>query len=359
MLTFNDFLRWEEEDKKTVKVKCMYIDIADGNIIAGLLLSQIIYWHLPNKRGGTKLRVKKEGKLWLAKGRNDWWDECRINPRQFDKAISLLCDKGIIEKKVFQFKGTPVIHLHLKEEILMGFIENSIRESFRNHQSVNSISPNGDMDITKSVISYNTYTTTETTTETTIDVENQTSSNEDQKEASLKDSIKEISKEGVTEQSEDLVNYNLISHLSKESKRKSKLDERFKNKSIPDIVAWDRERVNKKENVLKGESRAKGSLKNSSVIITRFQELYNSYFSQTPPLVEMKHRKLVKTLVEHYGFEYTMTMLEEMFTSWSDFKRECKIKSTANLSLLYSFRDYFHERVRNKVTDGTKARDEF
>ena len=60
-LSFNDFLRWEEADQDSINVKRMYIDIA-GDLIAGILLSQIVYWHLPSKRDGqTKLRVKKEG----------------------------------------------------------------------------------------------------------------------------------------------------------------------------------------------------------------------------------------------------------------------------------------------------------
>jgi len=62
----------------------MYIDIAE-DIIAGLLLSQIVYWYLPSKQDGKpKLRVKKDGEYWLAKNRvTTGGDECRIKPRQF------------------------------------------------------------------------------------------------------------------------------------------------------------------------------------------------------------------------------------------------------------------------------------
>ena len=50
-LTFEDFLKWEETDYDSIKVKRIYIDIAE-DLVAGLLLSQIIYWHLPSKKDG-------------------------------------------------------------------------------------------------------------------------------------------------------------------------------------------------------------------------------------------------------------------------------------------------------------------
>lgn len=166
-LSFEEFLRWEEVDQDAIKVKRIYIDIA-GDLVAGILLSQIIYWHLPSKRDGqTKLRVKKDGKLWLAKGRDDWWDECRITPRQFDRAIGILVDKGIVEKERFRFGGSPTIHIRLVPEVVMQYIENEI-------SGVNSILTKGEnptlqnvkMEIDESVKTL-TKITAETTSENT------------------------------------------------------------------------------------------------------------------------------------------------------------------------------------------------
>ena len=166
-LSFEEFLRWEEVDQDAIKVKRIYIDIA-GDLVAGILLSQIIYWHLPSKRDGqTKLRVKKDGKLWLAKGRDDWWDECRITPRQFDRAIGILVDKGIVEKERFRFGGSPTIHIRLVPEVVMQYIENEI-------SGVNSILTKGENPILQNVkmepderLKTLTENTTENTTETT------------------------------------------------------------------------------------------------------------------------------------------------------------------------------------------------
>ena len=166
-LSFNDFLRWEEADQDSINVKRMYIDIA-GDLIAGILLSQIVYWHLPSKRDGqTKLRVKKEGELWLAKGRDEWWDECRITPRQFDRALGILLEKGIVEKKRFRFGGSPTIHIRLIPEVLMQYIESQLG-------GVNSILTKGEnptlqnvkMEVDESVKTL-TKITAETTSETT------------------------------------------------------------------------------------------------------------------------------------------------------------------------------------------------
>ena len=79
---------------------------------AALLMSQIHYWYLPGITGKDKLRVKKEGKLWLAKSATDWWKEIRLTPRQIDRAISILVDAGLIVVKLFKFAGCPVRHFY-------------------------------------------------------------------------------------------------------------------------------------------------------------------------------------------------------------------------------------------------------
>ena len=175
---FEQFLRWEEADQDIIKVKRLYVDIAE-DIIAGLLLSQIIYWHLPSKRGKTKLQVIKEGQLWLVKGRDDWWAECRITARQFDRAIEILIKKNIVEKRTFRFNGSPTVHIRLVADQLLSCVNSILRngeneitnENFDENnelsepcfnETVKSNSRVGDVHLTASV-----KTLTETTTEIT------------------------------------------------------------------------------------------------------------------------------------------------------------------------------------------------
>lgn len=69
------FLAWERASTDTIDVKRIYIDMA-GDLISGVLLSQIMFWHLPNRETGrTKLRLRHMGNLWMAKKREDWWHE--------------------------------------------------------------------------------------------------------------------------------------------------------------------------------------------------------------------------------------------------------------------------------------------
>lgn len=120
------FIYWEQASRDTIDFKKTYVDLAE-DLIAGLLLSQIVYWYLPSKETGkTKLRVKKEGHYWIAKGRNDWWDEIRITGKQFDRASNILVKKELIEKKTFKFNGSPTVHIRLLWENFLPRLENII-----------------------------------------------------------------------------------------------------------------------------------------------------------------------------------------------------------------------------------------
>lgn len=101
-----EFIQSERASRDTLDVKRIYIDMAD-DLVAGVLLSQIIYWHLPDQHGKSKLRVKHEGHYWIAKQRAEWWDECRITEKQYDRAAGILEDKGIIITDTTLFAGKP------------------------------------------------------------------------------------------------------------------------------------------------------------------------------------------------------------------------------------------------------------
>jgi len=125
------FLEWEQISRDTIDVKRIYIDVA-GDLITGVLLSQIVYYFLPNKNGESKLRIIYEGKEWLAKRREDWWEECRITPKQFDRSIKILEEKGIVETKIMKFKGNPTKHIHLNIETLLNEIEKMFNKNSQN-----------------------------------------------------------------------------------------------------------------------------------------------------------------------------------------------------------------------------------
>ena len=89
-----------------------YIDIT-ADLEAGILLSQIIYWHLPDKEGEQKLTVQRDGHWWLAKAREDWWNECRLTPKQFDRAIRHLETKHLIVAQIYKWQRVNTKHIRV------------------------------------------------------------------------------------------------------------------------------------------------------------------------------------------------------------------------------------------------------
>ena len=109
-----------------------YIDIA-GGLVEGTLLTQILYWCGNDKdESKDKLKVFRDGEYWLAKGRESWWEEIRITPRQFDTAVKNLKNKNLIDTARFHFGGVPTIHVRpiYKE------INNAIDEWKENYKKV-------------------------------------------------------------------------------------------------------------------------------------------------------------------------------------------------------------------------------
>lgn len=94
-----------------------YVDIT-GDLVAGALLGQILYWFGADRNGKTRARIIKEGHYWIAKARGDWWGEIRISPKQYDRAAKILKDKGYIEVKTFKFNGNPTTHIRIKPQAL-------------------------------------------------------------------------------------------------------------------------------------------------------------------------------------------------------------------------------------------------
>lgn len=113
-----DFLMWEATSRDTIDFKKIYVDMT-GDLIAGLMLSQIVFWYLPDRQGQSKLRVQREGRFWLAKARHEWWDECRITLEQVKRATKLLVEQKLVVTRRFKFAGAPTTHIRINWPIFM------------------------------------------------------------------------------------------------------------------------------------------------------------------------------------------------------------------------------------------------
>lgn len=79
---------------------------------AAILCSQIHYWYSPQQKNRqSKLRVRKQGKLWIAKSNREWSDETGLTFAQVKRGLEVLARGGVIEKAVFRFNGAPTVHV--------------------------------------------------------------------------------------------------------------------------------------------------------------------------------------------------------------------------------------------------------
>lgn len=122
---FKKFEQWERASRDTIDFKKVYVDIA-GDVIAGLLLSQLVYWSLPTKKGDAKLRVRRGGKSWLAKARHEWWQEARLSPKQVDRARQKLEHRELIETTHFRFNGLKTMHWRIVEDKFLAKLREAV-----------------------------------------------------------------------------------------------------------------------------------------------------------------------------------------------------------------------------------------
>jgi hypothetical protein len=109
----------------------IYIDMT-GDIEAAFVLDEIIYYTLPRDGHKSGLRIWKDGYLWMAVRRSEWWERKRLTERQADRAIEKLIELNLITKSVHRFNGQPTIHIRL-----------NIPEFFKNYAvQLEKMSPN-------------------------------------------------------------------------------------------------------------------------------------------------------------------------------------------------------------------------
>lgn len=167
---WDQFIVAEQATEDTIDVKKAYIEMTGGDVTAGVLLSQIIYWHLPSKKEGlTKLRVKRDGHLWLAKTYEAFEDETGINKRRAERAYSVLVKCGLIEKHVWKFAAKNAVHVRIRRKAFLKAYSDVISQNFLKHQMVFRETPDGASRNNDSSFS-STKNTTKTPTKTTQEI---------------------------------------------------------------------------------------------------------------------------------------------------------------------------------------------
>lgn len=115
------------EDK--IGVQKIYVDIA-GDIHAAFVLDELIFFTLPRPdTGKSGLRVWKNGVLWMAVSRSEWWKRKRLTPKQADGAIDRLLEKELIFKDLFLFNAQKTTHLRLNVAKFFDLYMKAVEES--------------------------------------------------------------------------------------------------------------------------------------------------------------------------------------------------------------------------------------
>lgn len=106
-----------EEFRKGFLVVPLFVRMA-GHFGAGALLSQIVYWYLPDKSGGeTKLRhVGDDGYLWIAKQHRQWEPETGMDEDEVMGYLARLVKSELVYKRVGTFGGERSTFVRLNEE---------------------------------------------------------------------------------------------------------------------------------------------------------------------------------------------------------------------------------------------------
>lgn len=114
---------WELESQlQPVLLRREYVEIT-GGLAPAILLSQLVFWFKPGKSGKPKLTIIREGKFWLAKTRNDWFEECGLTLKMYRNAIAELVALGLVEVRYWKFGNDKTSHYWLDTGALASLLE--------------------------------------------------------------------------------------------------------------------------------------------------------------------------------------------------------------------------------------------
>lgn len=107
--------------KTSIALQLRYV-LGLQDLAAAIFCSQLHYWYQPKKNGGTKLQIKKNGHLWIAKSISEWSSECGLTEKQVRGAIDKLEKANLIVRMSFMFGNAPVTHIRATKPMPKGVL---------------------------------------------------------------------------------------------------------------------------------------------------------------------------------------------------------------------------------------------
>lgn len=152
--------------------------------------------------------------------------------------------------------------------------------------------------------------------------------------------------------------------LDKPSKFRQKMQE--KQKHLGDTVASDPVAEVIKRVVStppRPRPRRKEPVKNANTMLAYFQTEFKETFGGIAPLDTGKDRKLLKMLIDHYGYDTVEAMMSWMFKNWAIMRRENKKLNTTvpTIGIFFGWKDYLYGKLMSQGAPEVsgKPRDEF
>lgn len=134
------FLTMEAASRDVILLRRAYVVMAGNKLADALLLAQIVFWHLPNSRGQSKLRVRKGGHWWIAKADLEWWDEIALPASTARDARRRLQKRELIVVEHHRFNGLRTCHIRLNWPQFLQAYEVATRQLYGDNPPVERIS---------------------------------------------------------------------------------------------------------------------------------------------------------------------------------------------------------------------------
>ena len=298
-----------------------------GGVKETLFLCQLLYWEGKQR--------SKDG--WICKTVEEMTEETGLSRREQERARKVLREKGFIEEKLAQVPR----RLHYK--VMFDCINEAWDEYQKSlhqtdeleSQNDSHTAPNSPPIFTKQPLHIppNSHTITENTqeitTENTLGVASPTPSTENDK-SSTEETV------------EPLVVFGGLDKPSKVVKAGGGDVEDIIKKTAANAVERRNAKKAKKKNV------PRKPVQNVNTIIAHFRESFKDVFNGTPPLERAKDKALMKQMIDHYGYDMVIDMMDWMFRNYAKFVRDCKIKGVPTLGMFYGFRSYWQEQIMYK-----------
>lgn len=308
-----------------------------GGVKETLFLCQLLYWEGKQR--------SKDG--WIYKTVEEMTEETGLSRREQERARKVLREKGFIQEKLAQVPR----RLHYK--VMLDRINEAWDEYQKSlhqtdeleSQNDSHTAPNRRSISTKQPLhtAPNSHTITEntqeTTTENTLGVASPTPSTEDDKNST----------EETVETVKPLV---VFGGLDKPSKVVKTIGGDVEDiEDIEDIIKKTAANAVERRNAKKAKKKnvPRKPVQNVNTIIAHFRESFKEVFGGTPPLERAKDKALMKQMIDHYGYDMVVDMMDWMFRNYAKFVRDCNIKGVPTLGMFYGFRSYWQEQIMYKT----------